>query len=363
MNDQKVNPIIRDFIRTQKDIDVDRYSNKGSFGELYFGRRKILKDRVALKFYEFDVLGINHSEPLLLKTINHRNILSIYDARILDNKIAYYLTPEISGGDLQNFIENNTINTEEALLITQGILKGLSALHKSPNNFVHRDLKSLNILIDLKSKTPYISDFGILKRIPINTDYVTASKSSPLYRPPEVIIDGKYYFCSDIYQVGIILYQLLDGYFPFDIQQWMNPKQRNEFNGIIDANKNREYAKTILDNLILKGNIINQDKLPPYIDKRLKRIIKKATNVEITKRYQSCTEFLKAIYDYMKCYKKWWEISGIYYAYDKNKNKYYEVKKSENEYILSQSSDSLKWRKKNVGSNSLSDIINIVNDL
>jgi eukaryotic-like serine/threonine-protein kinase len=66
MNDTTVNPLIRKFVREQKDILIDRYSDKGAYGALYFGQRIIMQDRVALKFYELDASGNGHEEAQLL---------------------------------------------------------------------------------------------------------------------------------------------------------------------------------------------------------------------------------------------------------------------------------------------------------
>lgn len=164
MKDGAVNPIIKDFVRTHPDITIDRYSSKGGFGELYFGTRNILGDRVALKFYQLDPSGGGHEEPQLLQEIKHPNILDIHDARILDSDIAYYLTPEISGGDLQNVIENYIVSTGTSISILQGVLKGLTELHKNPRNLVHRDLKTGNILIDKNDGKAYLADFGTIKK-------------------------------------------------------------------------------------------------------------------------------------------------------------------------------------------------------
>jgi serine/threonine protein kinase len=165
MNDSAVNPIIKKFVREQKDILIDRYSDKGAYGELYFGTRIVFGDRVALKFYQLDASGNGHEEAQLLKNISHENILPIIDARILDSDIAYYLTPEMSGGDLQNVIDKFTIPSDVGVTICQNILKGLNELHKDPNRMVHRDLKTYNILVDLKNGVEtYLADFGTIKK-------------------------------------------------------------------------------------------------------------------------------------------------------------------------------------------------------
>ena len=178
MKDSSVNPVIKDFISSQSDIKIDKYSGKGGFGELYFGKRTILGDRVALKFYELENTKEDHIEPLLLKEITHENILPIFDAKIIDNNIAYYLTPEISGGDLQNIIDNYILKSDVAVSIIQGVLKGLNELHKSPRNLVHRDIKTLNILVDKDNGKPFLADFGTVKQIPSGNTFVSSSRFS-----------------------------------------------------------------------------------------------------------------------------------------------------------------------------------------
>jgi len=139
MKDHNVPLIIRQFVRGQTTVNVDRYSDVGGMSALYFGDRNIILDRVAMKFYAIDPLGVAHNEPFLLKSLESDNILRIYHAEVLTNQFAYYLTPEMSGGDLQDYLEKNIISTENAFNITNGILNGLSELHNK--RLVHRDLK------------------------------------------------------------------------------------------------------------------------------------------------------------------------------------------------------------------------------
>jgi len=95
IDDKDVDKPISDFVRQQTDININRYSDGGANGELYFGERNVLKDRVALKFYYYNPIYSTHEEPLLLKEIKHENILEIFDAKIIDKQYAYFLTPEI----------------------------------------------------------------------------------------------------------------------------------------------------------------------------------------------------------------------------------------------------------------------------
>ncbi|NCP91176.1 MAG: protein kinase [Flavobacteriales bacterium] len=345
MRDNAVNPIIRDFIRTQNDIEIDRYSDKGGFGELYFGKRKIFDDRVALKFYVLDENGDGHEEPILLKEITHENILPLIDARIIDDRIAFYLTPEISGGDLQNIIDNYTLSTDKSISIIQGVLKGLTELHKPPLNLVHRDLKTYNILIDKNDGKSYLADFGTIKKIPEGQDYVSASKYTFLYRPPEVILENRYTKQSDIYQMGVILYQTLGGHFPMKKpDEWLIGRKLLKFQQL-QPFEQQTYLANHLEELIVKGKLINLDTLPIYISKKLKTIIRTATNPDIGKRYTTCADFLKALFDYQKTSKDWWTDIDTIHAYNKKSKREYRIIKRKKELVTEWRNDKTDWRK------------------
>lgn len=347
---------VKEFVRAQTDMKIDRYSDIGANGYLYFGERNILKDRVALKFYYYDSNISSHEEPLLLKEVKHENILEIFDAKIIDDEYAYFLTPEISGGDLLKYIEKNIISTNTAISIIQGVLKGLSVLHKSPNNFVHRDLKPNNILIDSETHTPYIADFGSIKKIPDAKKSVVASKNTFIYKSYEAVIDNEYFKESDIYQVGIILFQLLNGVFPSEVTDWLSVRQRNKLSKITEDFERCIYIEGCINIKIVKGKLLDYNSLPEYISSGLKKIIRTATHVDKYKRFRNCAEFLKALFDYQKQAKDWWEIDDVIYANGKNSHEFkvYQGKKG---YILETNKNGNGWRKNNQHSGKLKDII------
>lgn len=350
MNDSAVDPRIRQFITEQRDIIIDRYSNKGGFGELYFGKRIILGDRVALKFYNLND-GSGHEEAQLLKKISHENILPILDARIIDKDISFYLTPEMSGGDLQNIIDKFIVPTDISIEIIVNVLKALTELHKDGNRMVHRDLKTGNVLVDLNDgvKT-YLADFGTIRKIPKEDNFVNASTYSFLYRPYEALIENKYYIESDIYQVGIILYQVLGGKFPMNTPiEWLTARELKKYNQLPTDLEKSDYLRFCLNNLIVKCKILDLNSLPVYIPTRLKTIIKKATSVDYNKRYKSTSEFIKALFDYQKIAKIWWIESDVIYAKCPKKKVFYRILKSDPNYILQQSKDKTNWRKKAEG--------------
>jgi serine/threonine protein kinase len=356
IKDSDVDEPIKQFVRNQNDIDIDRYSNTGANGELYFGQRKILKDRVALKFYYYNSNISSHQEPLLLKEVKHDNILEIYDARIISDQYAYFLTPEINGGDLQKFQDKFIISTATAISVTQGILKGLSELHKSPNDFVHRDLKPNNILIDEDTLQPFIADFGSIKKIPEASNSVVASKSTFIYKPFESVVDGDYFKQSDIYQIGVVLFQLLGGVFPGAAADWLTERQKNKLTKISGNFEQWQFIEECINQKIVKGKLLDLNSLPPFISKKLKGIIRTATHVDKSKRYETCAEFLKDLFDYQKSAKDWWIDDSVFYANGKGKQEF-RIYRDKKGYILENRKNGNSWRKDNKHSGKLKDII------
>jgi serine/threonine protein kinase len=347
LNDNHVPQDIQKFVRQQQDIVIDRCSPQSGGGWIYFGERKILCDRVALKFYALDPNGSSHAEPLILKAITHENIVPIIDARVLDNNYAYYLTPEISGGDLQQTINSSNLSTNTSVAIVQGILKGLNELHLPPRNLVHRDLKTYNILIDSTNVRPHLADFGEIRQLNPGVEYTTASRNTLMYRPPEVILEGKYYKQSDLYQVGIILFQCLNGFFPFsDPVQWLNGKRLAEFNAIIDPNDKRNFLVAYVDKIITSGKVLDYNGLPVYIPNKLRKIVRSATHIDLQKRFSNCSDFLKALHDYQQNSIDWYLENSIIYSSNLSRGKKYRIVQRKTLFVCEMLCKGNTWRKK-----------------
>jgi len=295
---------IIDFLKSQKDIIIDKYSSKGGNGELFFGLNRILQKRVALKFYYIDDQKLAHEEVRILSNIKNANILEVFDAGVINKNYAYFLTPEIEGGDLDKFMQENRIEVFKAIHITKGILKGLTALHSPPNRLLHRDLKPSNILVDI-NRNPFIADFGSVRMIPSSVDSIKASCHTILFRPPEAFHNNQYYFKSDIYQVGIMLYQLIGGYLPYQDVAWLSNKEKQKYSLLKGSYDRSKYLDSIIGGKICSGKLLKYDSLPFFICKKLKSIIRKATNVDLGKRYQNTAEFMRDIHEFMSTSVNW----------------------------------------------------------
>ena len=359
MTDHHVHPIIRQFVRMQTTVNVDGYSDVGGIGAVYFGKRVIIGDRVAMKFYPVDPAGLAHREPYLLQALRNENILPIHHAEVISNQFAYYITPEVSGGDLQDFSERNNLSTDSALDIISGVLNGLSAIHNQ--GMVHRDLKTLNILIDSSSRKPYIADFGFVKEIPAGHTSTSASSYTHLYRSKEMIERNEHYFESDIYQVGVILFQVLGGFFPFDDPiAWLDAKTLAKFNSMSTDQEKYDCWASYIDQRICKNKLLDFNSLPPYVPDGLVKILKKATHPDPVKRYRTCTELAVAIFNIRKFFKSWWIDGTVLVCEDIKKGKRFTISNFQTSPKLMISINGSPARAKTVGS-TLQDIITYVN--
>ncbi|MGE0267076.1 MAG: protein kinase [Candidatus Omnitrophota bacterium] len=352
-----VDNTIKSFIKRQADIAIDKYSLKGGNGVLFFGLNKILEKRVALKFYFIDGSTACHAEPKTLGEIKDLNILPIFDAGTISNEYAFFITPEIDGGDLDNYIIDEKLNLFSVIKIVKGVLSGLTCLHSASSRLIHRDLKPSNILVD-KNCTPYIADFGSIVKLPENGKYIRGpSRHTIIYTPPETFKQNCYYISSDIYQVGILLYQLLGGYFPYQALAWLTKKEKLTYQKITDDFKKSQYFNQIFEKKVCKGQHLDYETLPNFIPLHLKKMVKKATNRDYKKRYQITSEFLADIHKFMSSALNWIVLGDNEFLVQKFKPHKLRLKisKKSNHWCVEKSIKS-GWRRDNTFSGNLKHI-------
>ncbi len=341
------------FVRDKTHFDIDMYSNKGGFGQLYFGERKITRDRVALKFYTLDKNETEHFEPRILQELENEYIIPILEAKHLDTDIAYYVTPYISGGDLDKFIRSRKVKTNNAISIVQKVLRALNYLHTSPRNLVHMDLKLFNILIKEDGESLYLADFGAVKKISDGMDFVTKGQYTVPYMPPECITEERHYRQSDIYQMGIVLYQILHGDFPIENpKKWLKGKHQKNFCKLLE-DEQQPFMERYIKEMIIKGKLIDLETLPPYIGKSMKSILKKALHLDRNKRFQTCHDFIKELHVYQNNNHDWWynNEDGNIHAFCKNKNRFFRIVYRGKNLVVEGSTDQIQWRKVADGEN------------
>lgn len=202
-----------------KGQQIGRYTliNKigvGGFGEVWLAECENDSgiSQVAIKLprsEQIDWKEITQEIGLWVIAGKHPNILPFIEAKIYNGQIAI-VSEYAPDGSLENLLkQKGALPIEQAVEITIGILEGLEHLHS--NGIIHRDLKPANIL--LHNNTPRLADFGI-SRIASGDSQSQTIAGTSRYMAPEAF-DGKRNVQTDIWSVGVILYQLLTGKLPF----------------------------------------------------------------------------------------------------------------------------------------------------
>jgi len=252
-----------------------RKLGQGGFGEVWLSERraKFVTTRVAIKLphdEQVDQEAIKSEATLWAKASGHPNILPIIDADEYDGQIAI-VSEFAPDGSLHEWLKKNgTMPVNMAVEMTIKILDGLEYLHS--RDIIHRDLKPGNIL--LQGDTPRLADFGISRALRATASSQTSNVSGTFaYMCPEGF-DGKRSEQTDIWSVGVNLYQFLTGRLPFP---------QKEPSVLIAAIMLRDF-----------------DALPPEIPKELQRIIGRALAKRTEDRYVGAAEMRDALQAFLR---------------------------------------------------------------
>ncbi len=210
---------------TTGSIFAERYRiieelGKGGMGRVYRVLDKELKEEVALKLIKPEIASDKktlerfNNELRLSRKIIHKNVGRMYE--LMDHQGTRFITMEyVSGEDLRSSIRRfGQLPIAKSISIAKQICEGLSEAHRL--GVVHRDLKSNNIMID-KEGNVRIMDFGIARSL--EAKRITGSGvmiGTPEYMSPEQVEGKEVDQRSDIYSLGVILYEMLTGRVPFE---------------------------------------------------------------------------------------------------------------------------------------------------
>ena len=191
---------------------------KGGMGEVYraqhlrLGREAAVKILPANLVTEADFLKRFEREASSAASLTHPNILQIYDYGEQDG-VPYLVMPYIKNGTLKDRLEQRTVTPPQMARYLTDVADALDYAHRK--GIVHRDVKPANILIDEHDRA-YLGDFGIAKALE-GTDNLTQTGlgvGTPEYMAPEQA-QGRAEPRSDLYALGIMIYQMLTGRVPY----------------------------------------------------------------------------------------------------------------------------------------------------
>ncbi|MFZ7132051.1 MAG: Stk1 family PASTA domain-containing Ser/Thr kinase [Eubacteriales bacterium] len=192
----------------------------GGMALVYKAKDILLNRLVAVKILKSE---FNENEQFIKKfqresqsaaSLSHNNIVNVFDVGVQDS-LHYIVMEYVNGKTLKSYIqEKGRLHWQEAIFIAKQITFALDHAHR--NNIIHRDIKPQNILLN-EEMIPKVADFGIARAITSSTiTLVEETMGSVHYISPEQARGGFVDAKSDLYSLGIIMYEMLTGKVPFD---------------------------------------------------------------------------------------------------------------------------------------------------
>lgn len=204
---------------------------QGGMGVVYKARHAFLKTQLAIKIILPDLVGNDpqlvtrfRQEALAAAAIRHQNVVGVTDYGVIQGSIPFLVMEYVDGESLHDLLtREKVLSPEKALELMSAICAGVGAAHHQ--GIVHRDLKPLNIMIcsdkPNMSQAVKILDFGLakIKSGELLGSFIQAQTTglmgSPYYMAPEQWADDEPDSRSDIYSLGVMLFQMLTGDVPF----------------------------------------------------------------------------------------------------------------------------------------------------
>jgi serine/threonine protein kinase len=259
----------------------DRYQvieeiGQGGMGKVFKAMDRELNIVVALKMIkpqlstDPDIVSRFKTELLLAREILHENVIRIHDLGEI-NGIKYISMNYIQGNSLAEIIQSTgKLTIEKSIDIAKQVCSALDAAHGK--SIIHRDLKPQNVMIDKYGKA-YVLDFGIARSIHADIDAGSTQEGivlgSPYYMSPEQIKGEKVDTSTDIYSLGVLMYEMVTGRPPFEAE-----------------------SPVALLHLHVDRKPECPSKFNPQIPPKLENIILKCLEKKKKSRYASVTEVL-----------------------------------------------------------------------
>jgi serine/threonine protein kinase/tetratricopeptide (TPR) repeat protein len=291
---------------------------EGGMGMVYLAEQEqLIRRRVALKIIKpgMDskrVLARFEAERQALALLDHPNIAQVYDAGTADSGRPYFVMEYVKGTPITEFCDRHTLSIEQRLRLFQQVCQAVHHAHQK--GIIHRDIKPSNILVTSENDQviPKIIDFGVAKAVvqPL-TERTLITEDSQLLGTPEYMSPEQVEFAnedidtrSDIYSLGVLLYELLTGVLPFDSETLRKGGMENIRKMIRETDP--RTPSTRLTRLGDKATEIAQNRrmeirtLAKHLRNELEWIPLKAMRKERSERYKSASELSDDIDNFLK---------------------------------------------------------------
>jgi serine/threonine protein kinase len=256
---------------------IEREIGRGGMGAVYLATRDDgqFHKKVAIKLLRRgmeneSVIRRFQNERQILADLEHPNIARLIDGGATENGLPYFVMEYVAGLPVNRFCDERNLSIEERLKLFREICAAVEFAHE--HSIIHRDIKPSNIFVT-KTGTPKLLDFGIAKTSATNgklASTVTALRAmTPEYASPEQMRGERVTKASDIYSLGVLLYELVTGHrpynfdskSPYEIVQAICEEEPIRPSLAVSSNfqvgkppiANRKSFKNDLDNIILKS--------------------------------------------------------------------------------------------------------------
>ena len=284
---------------------------QGGMGTVYRAEKKddTFKRVVALKIvkHDFDtgtILKRFFIERRILANLDHPNIARLIDAGMTDDGLPYFMMEYVDGKPITDYCDETRVTIKERLQLFVKVCEAVQYAHQ--NLIVHRDLKPSNILVT-ENGTVKLLDFGIAKMLTAdetNEQITLTSESFPVMTPeyasPEQILGEQITTATDVYALGIILYELLSGLRPYtfktktpvEIERTISRTVLQKPSAYLLSKKgDAEKIDSICD-----ARSTTLDRLRRELSGDLDTIVMMALRKETDRRYQSAEQLMNDIH-------------------------------------------------------------------
>jgi eukaryotic-like serine/threonine-protein kinase len=279
----------------------------GGMGEVYLAERVDgeLEQRAAVKLLRPGIatdqlLARFRAERQILARLEHPNIARFLDAGVTDADQPYFVLEYVDGEPLDVYADKHSLTVDQRLLLFLQVCDAVSHAHARLT--IHRDLKPSNILVTREGQVKLL-DFGIAKLVREETDDTLTQAGgtlmSPAFASPEQVRGEPVGTATDIYSLGLVLYQLLAGRRPYTIDS-RNPADVVRVVSEVEARPPSAALEATEEGDVSSGTIAEQRRVDP---RRLRRqlagdldvIILKALRKEPDRRYGTVSEMAEDI--------------------------------------------------------------------
>lgn len=287
---------------------------EGGFGSVWMAEQmEPVTRRVALKIIKLgmdtrEVVTRFEAERQALAMMDHPNIAKVFDAGVTDNGRPFFAMELVKGLPITSYCDDRQLGTRERLALFADVCAAINHAHQK--GVIHRDIKPSNIMVTLLGDKPVVKviDFGIAKAIEGKLTEKTLFTrfeqfiGTPVYMSPEqadpcvLDVDTR----SDIYALGILLYELLAGRPPFDAKS-LTSAGFEEIRRIIrevEPPKPSSRISTATDDeraQLARFRHIEPEKLHRLVDPDLDWIVMKAIEKDRSRRYETASAFAQDI--------------------------------------------------------------------